>query len=111
MTVVSPGADGVPLSGARSTRRGEATFRGLTMGAGIFVFVILAAIAAFLIVKALPAFEHDKSSFWTTQTWEPDASGRFGIAALVFGTVLSSLLALLMAVPVPAALGALPAVG
>ena len=64
------------------------------------VFALLAAIAVFLVVKALPALEHDKSSFWTTKIWEPDTTGHYGVATLVYGTVLSSLLALVMAVPV-----------
>lgn len=100
MSVVSPGADVTTLRGARSTRRGDAVFRIVTLAAGALVFAILGAIAIFLVVKALPALQHDKSSFWTTKQWDPDASGRFGIAALVFGTVLSSVLALVMAVPV-----------
>src|SRR5256885_714031 len=74
--------------------------KGIAVGAGLLVFVLLGAIAVFLVLKALPAFHADKSSFWSTKTWDPDASVRFGIAALVFGTLLSSLLALLMAVPV-----------
>src|SRR5947209_19429234 len=90
MSVVSPGADVTTLRGARSTKRGDSVFRGLTLTAGVLVFAILGAIAIFLVVKALPALQHDKSSFWTTRQWDPDASGRFGIAALVFGTVLTS---------------------
>jgi phosphate transport system permease protein len=66
----------------------------------LLVFVLLGAIAIFLVVKALPALHADKASFWTTKTWNPDGDQVFGIAALAFGTVLSSLLALLMAVPV-----------
>jgi phosphate transport system permease protein len=101
MSTVSTGTDAVPLRQASTSRRGETIFRFLTLGAGLLVFALLAAIAAFLIVKALPALQHDKSSFWTTKSWNnPDLSHTFGIAALVFGTVLTSLLALLMAVPV-----------
>jgi len=100
MSVVATGSDAAGLRAAGSTRRGDTIFRGITVTAGLLVFVILAAIAVFLVVKALPAFHADKSSFWTTKQWDPDASVRFGIAALVFGTLLSSLLALLMAVPV-----------
>ena len=100
MSVVSAGSDAVPLRGMRSTRRSESAFRLLTLVAGSLVFAILAAIAIFLVLKALPALHDDKSSFWTTKTWDPDVSQKFGIAALVFGTVLSSALALVMAVPV-----------
>src|SRR5581483_7937830 len=100
MSVVSAGVDATPLRDARGSRRGDAVFRALTLGAGLLVFVLLAAIAAFLVYKALPAFRHDKSSFWTTKAWFPETTGQFGIAALLFGTVLTSLLALVMAVPV-----------
>lgn len=60
----------------------------------------MAAIAAFLILKAIPAISQDKGNFFTTLEWDPQGSGKFGIAALAFGTLLSSLLALLIGVPV-----------
>jgi len=100
MTSALHGSDAVPLTGSRAGRRAEAVFRGATLLAGILVFVILGAIAAFLVVKALPALRQDDASFWTTKTWNPDGDKVFGIAALLFGTVLSSALALVMSVPV-----------
>jgi phosphate transport system permease protein len=100
MKAVTTGSDGMRLSGGRSTRRGDRVFRWLTLGAGLLVFVLLAAIAVFLIAKALPALRDDKANFWTTKEWNPDFNQRFGVAALAFGTLLSSVLALAMAVPV-----------
>jgi len=100
MSIVATGADAASLRGMRSTRRSDATFKGLTVSAGFLVFVILVAIAVFLVLKALPAFHADKSNFWTTRIWDPDNTLHFGIAALVFGTVLTSALALIMSVPV-----------
>jgi phosphate transport system permease protein len=100
MAGVVGSSDVVPLTGRRSTRRAEAAFRWGTWLAGVLVFVILGAIAVFLVVKALPAFRDDSTSFWTTKTWNPDGTKVYGIAALLFGTVLSSALALLIAVPV-----------
>lgn len=100
MTVVASGADASPLSAGRSTGRGDRMFRRLTLGAGLLVFVLLAAIAVFLVAKALPALHADRTSFWTTKDWSPDQDQHFGIAALAFGTVLSSLLALAMSIPV-----------
>lgn len=61
---------------------------------------IMAAIAVFLVVEAVPALQANKGSFFTTRTWEPNGSQAFGIGALAFGTVISALLALIMAVPV-----------
>ncbi|HET6816497.1 MAG TPA: phosphate ABC transporter permease subunit PstC [Mycobacteriales bacterium] len=100
MSAAVGSSDVVPLTGRRSTRRAEAAFRWGTRLAGVLVFVILGAIAVFLVVKALPAFHEDNASFWTTKTWNPDGTKVFGVAALLFGTVLSSALALVMAVPV-----------
>ncbi len=100
MTAVSPGVDAALLRDVRSSRRGDRVFSGITLASGALVFALLAAIAVFLVVKALPALEHDKSSFWTTRIWDPDGTGKYGVAALVYGTVLSAVLALVMAVPV-----------
>jgi phosphate transport system permease protein len=100
MAAVVPTADGQSLRAARSTQRGDSVFKAVTVSAGALVFVLLGAIAVFLVVKALPALHADKSSFWTTKIWDPDGTVHFGIAALIFGTILTSLLALVMAVPV-----------
>jgi len=65
------------------------------------VLVLIVAIAAFLIVRAVPAFREAGLGFFTENDWFPDAvPAQFGIAALAFGTVLSSVLALILAVPV-----------
>jgi len=100
MSSVATGTDASSLRSASSKRRGDATFKGVTLAAGALVFVVLGAIAVFLVVKAVPALQADKSSFWTTQIWDPDGTAHFGIAALAFGTLLTSFLALAMAVPV-----------
>jgi phosphate transport system permease protein len=94
--------------GGLPTRRrfgAEPIFRGFTTASGTVVLIIIAAIAAFLIVKAIPALRADKVNFLTYRQWFPDPSeagqpSRFGIGALAFGTVLTSALALVMAVPV-----------
>jgi phosphate transport system permease protein len=92
--------DTASLRAGRSARRGDAVFRAVTTCAGVTVFALLAAIAVFLVWKALPALQHDKSNFVTTQEWDPANSGKFGVAAIAFGTALTSVLALVMAVPV-----------
>ena len=81
--------------------RGDRIFRALTVTAGAFVLATLVAIAAFLIIRAVPSLRTDTVNFLTEKKWLPDASPSvFGIAALAFGSVLSSLLAMIMAVPV-----------
>jgi len=81
-------------------RRGDSVFRWSTTAGGLLVLCLLGAIAAFLIARAIPALQHDRGSFFTTKQWDPDGSQVFGIAALAFGTVLSSAMALLLALPV-----------
>jgi phosphate transport system permease protein len=79
----------------------ESLFRWFTTASGATVLVIIVAIATFLIVKAIPAIRADKANFLTYAGWDPDGSpSKFGIGPLVWGTVLSSLIALLVAVPV-----------
>ena len=82
-------------------RHGDAIFRTLVGGSGGLLLVIMAAIAVFLVIQAIPALKANSTSFFFTLKWEPDApQPSFGIAALAFGSVLTSLLALLMSVPV-----------
>jgi phosphate transport system permease protein len=82
-------------------RLGDRAFGLSARGSGVLLLAIMAAIAIFLVVKAIPALQEDKANFITSQEWNPDAAqSRFGIAQLAFGTLLSSLLALIMATPV-----------
>jgi phosphate transport system permease protein len=65
------------------------------------VLVIIVAIAVFLISKAAPALSANTENFFTYEKWFPnDADPNFGIAALAFGTVLTSIIALIVAVPI-----------
>jgi phosphate transport system permease protein len=85
----------------RARRRGDAIFRMLAQGSGALLLVIMAAIAVFLVLQAIPALKADTTGFLTTLKWDPDGTpSSFGIAALAFGSVLTSLLALLISVPV-----------
>ncbi|HXT45004.1 MAG TPA: phosphate ABC transporter permease subunit PstC [Pseudonocardiaceae bacterium] len=73
----------------------------LAGGSGALLLIIMAAIAVFLVIQAVPALKADTTNFFFTLKWAPDSpQPSFGIAALVFGSVLTSLLALLMSVPV-----------
>jgi phosphate transport system permease protein len=101
MSTIGLTLDATSLRSARKGGRGDVVFRWLATAAGGLVFVLLGAIAAFLVVKAIPSLNADKTSFWTTKTWAAtQGNAMFGIAALLFGTVLTGVLALVMAVPV-----------
>ncbi|MGK5679499.1 phosphate ABC transporter permease subunit PstC [Actinoplanes sp. URMC 104] len=107
-TGVSPGSYEEPPFGGgggalpRKTRFGmEAGFKGLSVAAGAMVLVIIVAIAVFLISKAVPAINADTENFLTYKQWFPnETEPKFGIAVLAFGTVLTSIIALLVAVPI-----------
>jgi len=97
----SPMRRGPRPDGPRRRRHGDAIFRMLAGGSGALLLIIMAAIAVFLVIQAVPALKADTTNFFFTLKWAPDSpQPSFGIAALVFGSVLTSLLALLMSVPV-----------
>lgn len=76
-------------------------FRYITTGVAATVVVVLLAMTAFLLAEAWPAVRTAGGDFLTEREWFPDATpARFGIAALLWGTLLSSVQALVVAVPV-----------
>ena len=92
-----PEASGV--SGESS--RGDRVFFALTGASGIVMVGVILAIGVFLVVQALPALRDNTTSFLTTKEFLPEADPpTFGIAVLAFGTLLTSLVAMVMAVPV-----------
>jgi phosphate transport system permease protein len=92
---------GLRRSGGSTVQRGDRIFAGLSTGVSVVVLVLLAVMMLFLVGRAWPALRLAKLRFFTERQWFPDApKPRFGVAALVWGTVVSSVLALLMAVPI-----------
>ncbi len=81
-----------------SGTRGDRVFGGLAMGAGLLVVTIVSLVAIFLLVQAIPAIGKDKANFLTAREWDT-ANLRFGILQLMWTTVMSSLVALVVAVP------------
>ena len=76
----------------------DGVFRGVAGGSGLIVLAVMSLIGAFLLYRAMLALRASGPSFVTTQEWEPD-SGRFGIAAVLLGSVAIALVALATAVP------------
>jgi phosphate transport system permease protein len=98
-------SEAVARAGLSSRRRDlfNRGFSGLSRGAAITILVVLAAVAAFLIIEALPAITADPADLSENVDWLKDEPGRglwYTIGALVFGTVLVSVLALAIAMPV-----------
>ena len=97
-----PTSSAAPLELIGPTPLGDRIFRGVTYVVSVFVLVLIAAIGAFLVINARPAFTNEGVlAFFTRRNWFPDQpKPDFGVAALAFGTLLSSVLALLIAVPI-----------
>jgi phosphate transport system permease protein len=93
---------GGPLLGDRAStgRLGDRLFGGTARGAGMVVIALVTLIAVFLLSQALPALAKDKVNFLTSSQWNVDGTPlQFGIANLLWVTVLSSAIAMLLAVP------------
>src|SRR4051812_28762411 len=90
-----------PVLRGGSRGRGDRVFFALTGASGLVMVATIVAIGAFLVVEALPALQDNTTSFLTTKVFLPEAEKpTFGIAVLAFGTVLTSLIAMVLAVPV-----------
>ena len=67
-----------------------------------FAFLVLASLVGImitLIIGAIPSMQHFGWGFLTSKNWDPVA-GDYGALAPVFGTIATSVIALLVAVPV-----------
>jgi len=79
--------------------RGEFGFR-LAIGAvAILVVVLVAAIGVELTRQSWLSIQKFGLSFWTTHTWDPVA-GEFGAFPFIWGTLYSSIVALIIATPI-----------
>jgi phosphate transport system permease protein len=87
---------------AARQRLGERVFRGATRTAAILVLVLLGGVAVELVKGAWPALSHFKLEFLTRQIWNP-VTEKFGALAPMYGTVVTSIIA--MAVAIPLSLG------
>jgi phosphate transport system permease protein len=72
-------------------RIGDLVFSNLALGSGVAILVILAAVAIFLFAESVPAFLSEQDA-------APDGFFAY-VAPFLFGTVLASIIALLIATP------------
>jgi phosphate transport system permease protein len=93
-----PGEDPRPRRIRAKPSRPDRVFFGITLSGGLVVLAITISIGLFLSIKAAPALGNAKFSFLTTQQWQPDVH-RFGIAAVLTGTITIALVALVVSFP------------
>src|SRR6058998_3945694 len=80
-------------------QRRDSGFRLLTGLVGLLVVVIVAAIGFELTRQSMLAIQKFGLNFWRTEIWDP-VSGEFGALPFIWGTLYSSILALLIAAPI-----------
>jgi len=87
---------------ARPADRGfSRVFRWLATGAALLILAVLAAVAIFLIYRALPAFTASEAEMAEVRTHLPRMTSLWALMGqLVFGTLVAAFLALLLATPI-----------
>lgn len=76
----------------------DQAFQALARTAGGTTVAVMLAVGLFLSMRAQSALSTSGFSFLTEQAWEPE-TGRFGVAAILFGTVTVAVIALVVAFP------------
>ncbi len=83
----------------RRAGRGDARFHGLTWLAAMLVLLIFCGVIASLLIGAMLAIREFGFTFLVTEIWSP-TKDHFGALAAIYGTLITSLMAMLLAVPV-----------
>jgi phosphate transport system permease protein len=99
MAAVAPTLE--PRTRGKRTRSGvwsDRVFGAIALGAGLLVLVILALIAYVIVGKAWPAFRHEGFGFVASDSWNPNKQ-QYGALGFIYGTLVSSAIALVLAVP------------
>jgi phosphate transport system permease protein len=100
----------VPTTPSLASRRrlgdrlGDVSLRGLTLASALAVVVLLGAIVWKVFALAWPAISKYGLSFLTGETWDP-VKEVFGALPFIYGTALSSLVALVISTPLAIAIG------
>ena len=97
--VASDAAAPAPRQLEARSGRGDRVFGGITSTSGLVVLAIMGAVGVFLAIQATQALRATGFSFLTTSEWQPDRN-KFGISAVLLGTVLIAVVAVAVALPI-----------
>src|SRR6266576_2413889 len=103
--MVLPAGAAVALESPSRSRRlsrlrtGDALFRALARVAALAVLAVLAGVILALVAGALPALTTFGIDFLLEQRWNP-VTEKFGALAPIYGTLVTSLIAMVIAVPI-----------
>jgi phosphate transport system permease protein len=76
----------------------DVIFHRTTQAAAILVLLILGGVIYSLVEGSIPVFREFGLGFFVTQSWNP-VTEQFGGLAAIYGTVITSLIAMILAVP------------
>jgi phosphate transport system permease protein len=95
-----PGAAAPPVAAGdlHGKNRGDRAYRTVLTGLGLLLPLLLAAFVIELAANAWPSIKRFGWQFLVSSTWDPVAE-IYGAAPMIFGTLASSLLALMIAIP------------
>lgn len=103
-TKPAPGATKPALKAInpRAVRRGDRIFSSVATAAGSTIVIAIALIAVFLLIRATPSLRANHANFFTSNEFDTSDAEKlaFGIHDLLMVTLLSSISALVLAVPV-----------
>ncbi len=80
-------------------RLGDVIFYGLTRAAAFGVLAILGGVILSLVIGSIPAIQAFGFNFLIDETWNP-VTEKFGAIAPIYGTIVTSFIAMLIAVPI-----------
>jgi phosphate transport system permease protein len=83
----------------RRLRTTDLIFHGMTRASALFVLLLLSGVILALIIGSAPALSTFGLSFITTEVWNP-VTDKFGALAPIYGTLVTSIIAMVIAVPV-----------
>jgi phosphate transport system permease protein len=89
----------VPRRSSRARNSDGDTFRLATGAAGLLLVLVVAGVGLELVRHSRLSIAKFGLGFWTTTTWDPVA-GDFGAAPFIWGTMYSSILALILSTPI-----------
>jgi len=98
MTAPTASTEAPPPLTIEGRSRGDAVYQGAITAFALCVPVLLAAIAIAIFIAGWPALRQFGLGFLTSSAWDP-VQGQFGAAPAIFGTLVSSAIALAIATP------------
>ena len=103
MTTETPTAH-VPLSGRRRWRVGDLALQSIAGIAALGLAALMVLLVVEVVDQAKPSIQEFGSGFLTSSVWNT-VKDTYGAADLIFGTLVTALVALLIAVPLAIAIG------